>query len=201
MPSCQASAQDSREPTHHEPTTGQNNEDDHEPVLPAKKTSSFFRRQVDPGNDEGAATPQKSRSTLQRLGIDPIMAAPDPVLDRPPRSPTGAIRSHSGIKFRPKMEEGNKTLEGKVDDSTEVPMEKPWHLYEPEDLYHELGIKGTTGLTSDEVQERLLQYGKNLITPPPTTHWLVKILMLLCGGFQVMMIGGGILCFIVYAIS
>jgi sodium/potassium-transporting ATPase subunit alpha len=50
-------------------------------------------------------------------------------------------------------------------------------------------------------QAWLLVHGKNMITPPPQTHWLIKILMLLVGGFQLMMFGGGILCFIVYAIS
>lgn len=173
-------------------------EEELEPVRAEKKSSSFFRRAVDP-NKSDDPPPQKSRSALQRLGIDPIVGVPHPVYDRPPRSPTGAIRHHSGITFRPKpvRPEPDAPVEGAV----EVPVEKPWHLYEHEELFNELGIKDQNGLNSEEVQARILKYGKNLITPPPTTHWLIKILLLLCGGFQLMMIGGGILCFVVYVIS
>ena len=50
-------------------------------------------------------------------------------------------------------------------------------------------------------QARLEEYGYNCITPPPQLHWILKFILILIGGFQIMMWFGGIACFIVFGIT
>jgi magnesium-transporting ATPase (P-type) len=57
------------------------------------------------------------------------------------------------------------------------------------------------GLTTDEHLRLLQRHGKNLITPPPQIHWLVKFFFTLIGGFQMMLWVGAILCFVVYGLT
>jgi magnesium-transporting ATPase (P-type) len=78
--------------------------------------------------------------------------------------------------------------------------DKEWHLFTENDLFKELGTE-IKGLSAAEAAVRLEKYGLNEITPPPTTHWLIKLMYLLVGGFQLMMWFGSILCFIVYGLS
>lgn len=78
--------------------------------------------------------------------------------------------------------------------------DKEWHTYSEKEIFHELVTK-MEGLSAAEAEKRLEQYGLNEITPPPTTHWLVKFGLILIGGFQLMMWFGSILCFIVYGIT
>jgi magnesium-transporting ATPase (P-type) len=78
--------------------------------------------------------------------------------------------------------------------------DKEWHLFPEKDLLHELETN-IHGLTAAEVEKRLEIYGLNEITPVPATHWFVKFLLTLVGGFQLMMWFGSILCWIVYGIS
>jgi magnesium-transporting ATPase (P-type) len=78
--------------------------------------------------------------------------------------------------------------------------DKEWHLFPEKDLLHELETN-IGGLTAAEVEKRLEIYGLNEITPVPTTHWFIKFLMTLVGGFQLMMWFGSILCWVVYGIS
>ena len=75
-----------------------------------------------------------------------------------------------------------------------------WHTMSEQDLYEHLKTKDT-GLTSDEAAKLLLEYGLNRITPPKVTHWFVKFLLSLVGGFQGMLWVGSVLCFVVYGIS
>ena len=70
-----------------------------------------------------------------------------------------------------------------------------------DELIAELDTSLTDGLTSEVHAERLLEYGPNEITPPKQTHWFIKFLLNLIGGFQLMLWFGSILCFIVYGLS
>jgi sodium/potassium-transporting ATPase subunit alpha len=77
---------------------------------------------------------------------------------------------------------------------------KEWHLMENSEILRELG-SSEAGLSTAEVDKRLLEYGPNMITPPAVRHWFVKFLLNLVGGFQLMLWVGAILCFIVVGIS
>lgn len=180
----------------------------HEPIddQPKRTPSSLLRRGStqqaanEPQKQDGPA-PVRTRSTLQRLGIAPLFGPADPELDRPPRSPTGAIRSVSGISRRiaPVAAQPDGSMAVAIDGAGDG---KDWHSMPFEALLAELQLPSVEqGLATEEAQARLLVHGKNMITPPAQTHWLIKILKLLVGGFQLMMFGGGILCFIVYVIS
>lgn len=78
--------------------------------------------------------------------------------------------------------------------------DKEWHLFSEPDLLKELGTH-IEGLSAAEAEIRLEKYGLNEITPPPVTHWLVKLFLILVGGFQLMLWFGAALCFIVYGLS
>lgn len=78
--------------------------------------------------------------------------------------------------------------------------DKEWHLFSEPDLFKELGTH-IEGLSAGEAEARLEKYGLNEITPPPVTHWLVKLFLILVGGFQLMLWFGAALCFIVYGLS
>jgi sodium/potassium-transporting ATPase subunit alpha len=91
----------------------------------------------------------------------------------------------------------------KVDEGKNVPTglgDKPWHSMAPEELFRELNTS-IAGLTTAEAEARILTYGKNMITPPKQTHWLVRLLLTLVGGFQLMMWFGAVLCFVVVGIT
>ncbi len=77
---------------------------------------------------------------------------------------------------------------------------KPWHSMTEVELFAELGTR-ESGLSSSEALEKEKIHGKNQITPPKTTHWFVKFLLTLIGGFQLMLWFGSILCFIVYGLT
>ena len=78
--------------------------------------------------------------------------------------------------------------------------DKEWHIFSEKELLEELSTS-VQGLNAFEAEKRLEQYGLNEITPPPTTHWLVKFGLILIGGFQLMMWFGAVLCFVVYGLS
>jgi sodium/potassium-transporting ATPase subunit alpha len=75
------------------------------------------------------------------------------------------------------------------------------HTYSLEEMTNMLKTNLTRGLTAAEATAKLAKDGPNVLTPPPETPWYVKLAMQMVGGFQVMMIVGAILCFIVGPIS
>jgi sodium/potassium-transporting ATPase subunit alpha len=75
------------------------------------------------------------------------------------------------------------------------------HKYSKTELPSLLRTDLNHGLSSEESRARLLRDGPNLLTPPPETPWYIKLLLQMVGGFQLMMIGGALLCFIVGPIS
>ncbi len=75
------------------------------------------------------------------------------------------------------------------------------HTYSLEEMTNMLKTNLTRGLTAAEAAAKLAKDGPNVLTPPPETPWYVKLAMQMVGGFQVMMIVGAILCFIVGPIS
>ena len=92
------------------------------------------------------------------------------------------------------------------------------HTYSLTELASFLKTDLKTGLSAAEGRDKLARDGPNVLTPPPETPWYakhplplalstafryqmrhryVKLLMQMIGGFQVMMIVGAVLCFIV----
>ena len=67
---------------------------------------------------------------------------------------------------------------------------QPWHSMDHDELFRILG-SSVHGLSTEEFQKRSAFYGPNSITPPPKQ----------CGGFQLMLWFGAILCFIVYGLT
>jgi len=75
------------------------------------------------------------------------------------------------------------------------------HTYTHAEMTDMLKTDLARGLTAEEGRAKLARDGQNVLTPPPETPWYVKLAMQMVGGFQVMMIFGAILCFIVGPIS
>jgi magnesium-transporting ATPase (P-type) len=75
------------------------------------------------------------------------------------------------------------------------------HKYSAAELTTFLRTDLNRGISAHESKTKLQQDGLNLLTPPKETPWYIKLLMQMVGGFQLMMLGGSILCFIVGPIS
>ena len=75
------------------------------------------------------------------------------------------------------------------------------HTYTHAEMTDMLKTDLARGLTAEEGRQKLARDGQNVLTPPPETPWWVKLAMQMVGGFQVMMIVGAILCFVVGPIT
>ena len=75
------------------------------------------------------------------------------------------------------------------------------HKIEVEELLTRFNSNLVNGLTKRQAQESLDKYGKNALTPPPTTPEWVKFCQNLFGGFSLLLWFGAILCFIAYGIQ
>lgn len=104
-----------------------------------------------------------------------------------------------------KQEEENVHLEPKkivvTDDKLEFGLgKKPWHLYTNKQVVEELQTT-LDGLTLQEHERRLQEYGPNRITPVKQKHWIIKLFLNMIGGFQLFLWAGFILCLIVFFIT
>jgi magnesium-transporting ATPase (P-type) len=75
------------------------------------------------------------------------------------------------------------------------------HKYSKTELASILRTDLDRGLSAHDSKLKLQHDGLNLLTPPKETPWYIKLLLQMVGGFQLMMLGGAILCFIVGPIS
>merc|ERR1711962_698094 len=57
------------------------------------------------------------------------------------------------------------------------------------------------GLTDDQVKKGIAEYGRNQLTPPPTTPEWIKFCQCLFSGFAMLLWFGAILCFLAYGIQ
>ncbi|KAJ9606781.1 hypothetical protein H2200_008790 [Cladophialophora chaetospira] len=70
-----------------------------------------------------------------------------------------------------------------------------WHLLTPTEICIRLKTSTETGLSSNAVQEKLTEFGRNVPSPPPS-RLLQKLFGYFFGGFGSILLGGGILVFI-----
>ena len=75
------------------------------------------------------------------------------------------------------------------------------HTWEPEKLYAHFGCTLESGLSAAQVLENRAKYGENRLTPPEVTPWYIKFLMQFANFFALLLLGGGALCFVGYAID
>jgi hypothetical protein len=75
------------------------------------------------------------------------------------------------------------------------------HTYTFDEMPTILHTDLTNGLSGDDAKTRLLRDGPNRLTPPKQTPWWVKLIKQLVGGFQLMLIGAAILCWVVANLS
>merc|ERR1711970_1013952 len=75
------------------------------------------------------------------------------------------------------------------------------HKVPIDELCRRFGTNITVGLTDEQAKAGLLKYGKNELTPPPTTPEWVKFCKCLFSGFAMLLWFGAILCFVAYSIQ
>ena len=75
------------------------------------------------------------------------------------------------------------------------------HTYSFDEMTSILHTDLTNGLGGDDAKTRLLRDGPNRLTPPKQTPWWVKLIKQLVGGFQLMLIGAAVLCWVVANLS
>merc|ERR1711970_1175256 len=75
------------------------------------------------------------------------------------------------------------------------------HKVSVDELLKRFGTDIEKGLTEQATADGLIKYGKNQLTPPPTTPEWVKFCQCLFSGFACLLWLGAILCFIAYSIQ
>jgi magnesium-transporting ATPase (P-type) len=70
-----------------------------------------------------------------------------------------------------------------------------WHTITPNEIYTRLSTSPTQGLSAEQAQRRLAEYGKNLPSPPPT-HYFLTIFGYCFRGFGSILLVGSILVFV-----
>ena len=174
-----------------EPTNTRN--DDDEMRAPGKPSAVAVPERQPSGL--GSRPAARTKSWLERHG--PSL----PSADVPPeRSPIGAVRQSSGLTQKVIDTTRVKTeIAKKEEQGTEG---VAWHSMNTEELCSELELKDIPeGLTTEDATRRLEKYGPNKISEAPTKSILMRFLESLLGGFQLMMMSGGVLSFVVYGID
>merc|ERR1712112_185078 len=75
------------------------------------------------------------------------------------------------------------------------------HKVSVDELCKRFGTNITNGLTKEQAEAGLAKYGKNELTPPPTTPEWVKFCKCLFSGFAMLLWLGAFLCFLAYSIQ
>ncbi len=70
-----------------------------------------------------------------------------------------------------------------------------WHIVSPDEIYSRLCTSSSRGLSSDQAGRRLIEYGQNLPSPPPT-HDFKAIFGYFFKGFGLILLVGSILVFV-----
>jgi len=75
------------------------------------------------------------------------------------------------------------------------------HKVSQEELCKRFNTSIENGLTDAQVAKGIIEYGRNCLTPPPTTPEWIKFCQCLFSGFAMLLWFGAILCFLAYGIQ
>merc|ERR1711892_1607472 len=75
------------------------------------------------------------------------------------------------------------------------------HKVSVDELLKRFNTEVERGLTTEQAEKNLLEYGANALTPPPTTPEWIKFCQNLFSGFACLLWLGAILCYIAYGIQ
>merc|ERR1711892_95851 len=75
------------------------------------------------------------------------------------------------------------------------------HKVSVDELLKRFNTEVERGLTTEQAEKNLLEYGANALTPPPTTPEWIKFCQNLFSGFACLLWLGAILCFLAYGIQ
>merc|ERR1711892_1006193 len=75
------------------------------------------------------------------------------------------------------------------------------HKVSVDELLKRFNTEVKRGLTTEQAEKNLLEYGANALTPPPTTPEWIKFCQNLFSGFACLLWLGAILCFLAYGIQ
>merc|ERR1711892_1287408 len=75
------------------------------------------------------------------------------------------------------------------------------HKVSVDELLKRFNTEVERGLTTEQAEKNLLEYGANALTPPPTTAEWIKFCQNLFSGFACLLWLGAILCFLAYGIQ
>ncbi|KAL4422112.1 hypothetical protein ABPG77_003397 [Micractinium sp. CCAP 211/92] len=75
------------------------------------------------------------------------------------------------------------------------------HTWPVDKLFEYYGATPEGGLSSAQVLQNRAKYGWNRLPPPPTTPWWIKYLSYYADVFMILLLFGGVLCFVAYGID
>jgi sodium/potassium-transporting ATPase subunit alpha len=73
-----------------------------------------------------------------------------------------------------------------------------WHTIEIQELLRRLSVDLDQGLSEDQIKRRLVEYGRNKMTPPPS-RMFSRIMGYFFGGFGSILLTAGILVWLIQA--
>lgn len=111
------------------------------------------------------------------------------------------VQTDNAIKtqFSKTRAELNHSIPNTTDDEKNVDIEE--HRWAPEKVaeHHEVDID--RGLTMEQVEQKLIKYGRNELTPPPSKPWYCLFWEQMTGFFSLLLWLAAILCFIAYGLD
>src|SRR5450755_4506484 len=72
-----------------------------------------------------------------------------------------------------------------------------WHLITPNEIYNRLSTSVNQGLSTEQAKRRLMEYGRNTPSPPPT-HLFRQIFGYCFKGFGSILLVGAVLVFVAW---
>lgn len=126
---------------------------------------------------------------------------PTPVVHQIPPKSYDPAPSYTPSESSPsKKEKGKKSRSERLEEmKKEITMDE--HSVPLETLCARYGLNLETGLSDSQVAASRDKYGKNELTPPPTTPWYVKLFKELFGGFALLLWIGAVLCWLAYGVQ
>ncbi|GMH44219.1 hypothetical protein BSKO_12153 [Bryopsis sp. KO-2023] len=97
------------------------------------------------------------------------------------------------------LSRGKKSSQRAEELRKDIPIEE--HMWDVEKMFSHFSVDPSKGLSTDQALRQRKEFGENRLTPPKQTPAFIKFLLQFTNFFSLLLLGGGILCFVGYGID